>query len=166
MGSCRVYVRNILTVELILQASPNSKFSSLDDLSREEPVQHQAQEIVSQHPASRLIACNAVPSWPSRLGLDLVPCQRLGVQHRGDRASVDVVADEIRDVDDDREEERDGECTGPIPNQYATQVESEKSQLLTVQRTHIHVSVAPSRRELLISNRPLLQLVVADCGST
>ncbi|KFZ06227.1 hypothetical protein V501_07613 [Pseudogymnoascus sp. VKM F-4519 (FW-2642)] len=127
MGCCRVYGRSILTVKLILQAPPNSEFSSLDDLSRKEPVQHQAQEIVPQHPAGRLEAHNAIPSRPSSLSLDLVPGQRLGVQHRGDRASVNVVADEIRDVDNDREEERDGECTGPIPNQYATQLESEKS---------------------------------------
>ena len=136
------YDRNILTVELILQASSNSKFGPLNDLSRKEPVQHQAQEIVCQHPAGRLVAHNAIPSRPSSLGLDLIPGQRLGVQHRGDRTSVNVVADEIHDVDDDGKEERDGECTGPNQISYATMPES-KNRLLTVQRTHIHVSVAP-----------------------
>lgn len=116
-------IRNILTVELVLQSPPNGKFSSFNDLSRKEPVQHQAQEIVSQHPSCSLPAHNAVPSRPSSFGLDLLKGQRLGVEHRGDRTSVNVVADEIRDVDDDGKKERDGERARPILNQYATQLE-------------------------------------------
>lgn len=46
-------------------------------------------------------------------------------------------------------------------DKYQSVPESEKSHLLTVQKTHIHASVAPSRREPWISNRPLLQLVGA-----
>lgn len=111
------YIRSILTVELVLQPSPNGKLSSLDDLSREEPMQHQAQEIVPQHPSSRLPAYDSIPSRPSSLSLDLLKRQRLWVEHRGDRASVNVVAHEIREVDDNRQDERDGECTGPTSNQ-------------------------------------------------
>lgn len=115
-------IRNILTVELILQAPPNSKFGSLNDLSWKEPVQNQAQEVVSQYPAGSLQAHKARPSRPSSLGLDLLEGQRLGVQGRGDRTSVDVVADESREVDNDRKEGRDGECTRPISTSVMRQI--------------------------------------------
>lgn len=90
-----------LTIQLVLQWPPRfSQLRAIDLLSREHSIKHQAEQVVTHHPATDLPASKAPYAIirPGNLIFELRQRERLRLKERGGRTAGDVVAGKVKEI--------------------------------------------------------------------